>query len=74
MNNNQQHQDLLHRLENASVTCHDCGKRYGVYSVGCSSTWIGICGVCGERKGVTETRDYGYFATGRRKILKGEMV
>jgi len=46
--------------------------RYGVYSVGCSSTWIGVCGVCGERKGVTETRDWGYFVTGRRKILRGE--
>ena len=65
-------QDLLARLEQAAVTCHDCGKRYGVYSVGCSSTWIGVCGVCGERKGVTETRDYAYFITGRKKILRGE--
>jgi hypothetical protein len=64
--------ELLHRLEQASVSCKDCGLRYGVYSVGCSSTWIGVCGVCGERKGVTETRDYGYFITGRRKILRGE--
>jgi len=64
--------DLLHRLEQASVTCRDCGMRYGVYSVGCSSTWIGVCGVCGERKGVTETRDWGYLITGRRKILRGE--
>ena len=49
-------------LRDAGVTCHDCGSKYGEYSVGCSSTWEGKCDVCGEVKGVTETRDYGYFA------------
>jgi hypothetical protein len=39
-----------------------------VYSVGCSSVWQGICQVCGETKGVTETRDYAYFYTGIRKL------
>jgi hypothetical protein len=58
---------LLKRLQEAGVTCHDCGKKYGTYSVGCSSTWEGKCDVCGETKGVTETRDYGYFA----KTIKG---
>ena len=52
----------LRTLMEADVTCHDCGKKYGVYSVGSSSTWVGECDVCGETKGVTETRDYGYFA------------
>jgi hypothetical protein len=51
-------------LMNADVVCHDCGKKYGVYSVGSSSTWVGECDVCGETKGVTETRDYGYLDKG----------
>jgi hypothetical protein len=55
-------------LRDAEVTCHDCGKKYGEYSVGCSSTWEGKCDVCGETKGVTETRDYGYFA---KTLYKG---
>jgi hypothetical protein len=56
-------------LKDAEVTCHDCGNKYGTYSVGCSSTWEGKCDVCGEVKGITETRDYGYFA----KTLYGGM-
>jgi hypothetical protein len=57
-------------LSNAGVTCHDCGKKYGEYSVGCSSTWEGKCDVCGETKPVTEVRDYGYFAKGIRELNK----
>jgi hypothetical protein len=53
---------LLKRLQEADLTCHDCGKKYGEYSVGSSSTWEGKCDVCGETKPVTEARDYGYFA------------
>jgi hypothetical protein len=59
----------LKTLKEAEVTCHDCGNKYGTYSVGCSSTWEGKCDVCGEVKGITETRDYGYFA----KTLYGGM-
>jgi hypothetical protein len=59
----------LKTLKDAEVTCHDCGSKYGTYSVGCSSTWEGKCDVCGEVKGITETRDYGYFA----KTLYGGM-
>jgi hypothetical protein len=59
---------LLKRLEQAGTTCMDCGKTYGVYSVGCSSVWNGKCGVCGEEKRVTESRDFGYFITGIRKL------
>jgi hypothetical protein len=59
----------LKTLKDAEVTCHDCGNKYGTYSVGCSSTWEGKCDVCGEVKGITETRDYGYFA----KTLYGGM-
>ncbi len=58
----------IQTLAQADVTCHDCGKKYGEYSVGSSSTWVGKCDVCGETKGVTEVRDYGYFAKGIREL------
>ena len=59
---------LIKKLKNAYVTCGDCGKKYGVYSVGCSSVWEGKCDVCGEIKLITETRDFAYFVTGIRKL------
>ena len=59
---------LIKKLEQACVVCRDCGLKYGVYSVGCSSVWEAVCNVCGETKGVTETRDYGYLITGIRKL------
>lgn len=52
---------LLRTLDSAYTSCEDCGSKYGVYSVGSSSTWIGKCDVCGEEKPVTEARDYAYF-------------
>jgi hypothetical protein len=54
----------LSTLLSADVICRDCGTRYGTYSVGCSSVWEGTCDVCGERKGITEVRDYGYLQKG----------
>ena len=59
---------LLKKLENAANTCFDCGKKYGVYSVGCSSVYESKCGVCDEIKPITETRDFAYFITGIRKL------
>lgn len=59
---------LLKKLETAYNTCFDCGKMYGVYSVGCSSVYESKCGVCGEIKQITETRDFAYFVTGIRKL------
>jgi hypothetical protein len=59
---------MIKTLNNASVCCHECGNKWGVYSVGCSSVWNGTCRVCGEEKRVTETRDYAYFYTGIRKL------
>ena len=53
--------NLINRLTNADVVCSDCGQKYGKYSVGCSSVWEGECGVCGERKPITEVRDYVYL-------------
>lgn len=64
MNNKQ----LIEKLNNAYQTCFDCGDKYGVYSVNCSSVWEGKCDVCGETKPVTETRDFAYFITGIRKL------
>ena len=32
------------------------------------SVWNGVCGVCGEEKRVTESRDFAYFITGIRKL------
>ena len=59
---------LIKKLKDAYTSCSDCGKKYGVYSVGCSSVWEGKCDVCGETKPVTEARDYGYFITSIRKL------
>jgi hypothetical protein len=61
---------LIKKLENACVVCRDCGLKYGVYSVGCSSVWEGVCNVCDETKPITETRDYGYLVTGIRNLIK----
>lgn len=59
---------LIKKLKNAYVTCFDCGVKYGVYSVGCSSVYEGKCDVCGETKRITETRDFAYFITGIRNL------
>ncbi len=58
----------LSTLLSADVICRDCGTRYGTYSVGCSSVWQGTCDVCGELKGVTEVRDYGYLQKGINEL------
>jgi len=57
-------------LSSAEVVCKDCGSKYGTYSVSCSSTWQGTCGVCGKTTGVTEVRDYGYLSKGIRELSK----
>ena len=59
---------MIKTLQNADVTCKDCGAKWGVYSVGCSSTWNGVCNVCGKDERITESRDYAYFITGIRKL------
>jgi len=57
-------------LKNADVVCKDCGAKYGHYSVGCSSTWLGTCNVCGQERPVTESRDYGYLVKGIKELQK----
>ena len=59
---------MIKTLKNASECCNECGSKWGVYSVGCSSTWMGTCRVCGEEKRITESRDYAYFYTGIRRL------
>lgn len=61
---------LLKKLETAYTSCLDCGQEYGVYSVGCSSVWIGECDVCGKESRVTEARDFGYFSKQIRQLKK----
>lgn len=56
--------NLLTRLLTADICCRDCGQAYGSYSVGCSSTWQAECPICGETKGCTEVRDWGYLTKG----------
>jgi len=60
--------DLVDRLRNAYQCCKDCGNKYGVYSVGCSSSRIGKCNVCDVETWVTDTRDYAYLITGIRRV------
>ena len=55
---------LLERLTQADICCRECGEKYGKYSVGYSSVWMGTCGVCGEERSVTEVRDWGYLTKG----------
>lgn len=59
---------MIKKLENATVCCHECGTKWGVSSVGCSSVWNGTCRVCDEERQITESRDYAYFFTGIRKL------
>ncbi len=56
------------KLSCADVVCSDCGSKYGKYSVGCSSMWEGTCDVCGEKKPVTEVRDWGYLGKGLQEL------
>jgi hypothetical protein len=59
---------LLEKLTQADICCRECGQKFGVYSVGCSSTWIAECPICGETKSCTETRDYGYLTKGINEL------
>jgi hypothetical protein len=68
MENKLTNRPLLERLTQADIVCRDCGERYGTYSVGCSSTWTDECNVCGETKGCTEVRDWGYLTKGINEL------
>ena len=45
--------------------CADCGAKYGRRECNPHATWHpDTCGICGERKPVTEPRDYGHLREG----------
>ena len=60
---------LVKKLQNAYNVCHDCGKKYGTYSVGSSSTYMGKCNVCEQERPITEARDYGWLKKGISELL-----
>lgn len=66
-----QTEKLVKKLRQADVVCFDCGIKYGVYSVGCSSVWEGECDVCDKETNVTEARDFAYLITGIRRLVLG---
>ena len=64
--------DLMDPLQPDWV-CRKCGGQWGLWwdegkylgpSIHCSTFHHGSCGVCGEKAGVTEARDYGYLRKG----------
>ena len=61
---------LLKILNDADVTCHECGCHYGKPSTGTSTMWRSVCDVCGKEIAVTETRDYGYFRDTVNELYK----
>lgn len=40
--------------------CHDCAIKSGGRQPGIATYHENICDVCGEKKSVTQPRDYGY--------------
>ena len=63
---------LVKKLQNAYNVCHDCGKKYGTYSVGSSSTYMGKCNVCERERPITEARDYGWLKKGIEELTKND--
>ena len=61
---------LLKKLNEADVTCNDCGCHYGKPSTGTSTMWRSVCDLCGKEIAVTETRDYGYFRDTVNRLYK----
>jgi hypothetical protein len=59
---------LLEKLTQADICCHDCGQKFGVYSVECSTSWEAECPVCEKVGRCTETRDYGYLTKGINEL------
>lgn len=41
--------------------CDDCGYKHGRRRAGIATWHAGTCDVCGEKKNVTEPRDFGHF-------------
>jgi hypothetical protein len=60
--------NLINKLTAAYQVCHECGIKHGEVRDFASSFWNDKCDVCGETKGVTEARDYGYMWKGIRDL------
>ena len=60
--------NLINKLNGAYQVCHECGTHYGEVRNSVSTFWNGECDVCGETKGVTEARDYGFLWKGIRDL------
>jgi hypothetical protein len=56
--------NLINKLQGAYQVCHECGIKYGEARNSVSTFWNGECDVCGENRGVTEARDYGFLWKG----------
>lgn len=56
-------------ISNPEWVCADCGKLYGRRPVGLATFHIDTCGVCGQKKAVTQPRDYGYLKTGWQDLF-----
>lgn len=53
-----------------AVICQGCGDYLGKHRTEVSTFYKGICDYCGERKIVTQSRDYGYPPLPERRKRK----
>lgn len=60
-------------IQQPDWVCHECGTLWGAHvsPTRLSTCHEGECGVCGERKIVTEARDYGYLVKGWQRRRRG---
>jgi len=55
----------IHRdPDQPQYVCHTCGIKYGAFRSGQATWHMDHCGCCGEWKGCTEPRDFGYLLLG----------
>jgi len=47
--------------------CFDCGDKWGRRECGIATWHTDTCCICGERRAVTEPRDYGHLKEGWEK-------
>lgn len=50
--------------------CSECGGKYGRRKCGVATFHMDTCGVCGEKKMVTEPRDFGHLKDGWKYVKK----
>jgi len=57
-------------MKHINWICLDCGNKHGNREVGLATWHDGTCDVCGERKAVTEPRDFGCFKNKKFSIVR----